>query len=244
MNKLTKFLSIALIPLLLTACDLFEEEEGKTTGGNGDIDGIYSIFSSEGGGSSIFESVALIEGGQIRAFTENGGLYAGGIADHSDGTFDARYTQYSSGNKAVDTVTLAGDFQSGKSFEGLYESDSGTEGALKANYNAQAHKQPASLDIASGVWSVTNSSVNNSISINTNGDLYGSDADGCVYSGNLSVPDRQRNIYRVSMTVESCGNTNGLYTGLAARGANDQGDTLMMITNNQSYSFHFQLQRQ
>lgn len=91
---------------------------------------------------------------------------------------------------------------------------------------------------------MTTTSVSNSVTINTNGDIYGTDADGCVYSGSLSLPDSTKNLYRVNLLIESCGNSNGNYTGLMTGFGSVQPSLLLMLVSNDSYGFSFQLERQ
>jgi hypothetical protein len=51
------------------------------------------------------------------------------------------------------------------------------------------------------------------MSFTQSGQLTGSDSRGCVFNGNVSVPDATHNLYQISATVTSCGILNGSYQG-------------------------------
>jgi len=54
-----------------------------------------------------------------------------------------------------------------------------------------------------------------SIAIDVDGLISGSDDDGCVYGGSLTVPDSTVNVYDISLEVSNCGQFNDTYNGLA-----------------------------
>lgn len=54
-----------------------------------------------------------------------------------------------------------------------------------------------------------------SLVFDDDGDITGSDQNGCVYNGSTSIPNDTINIYRMSLHIESCGDLDGKYSGLA-----------------------------
>ena len=56
-----------------------------------------------------------------------------------------------------------------------------------------------------------------SVMLDEDGALSGSDTSGCQYTGTLAPKD-ETNIYSLSITVSSCANFDGEYTGLATYG--------------------------
>jgi hypothetical protein len=55
-----------------------------------------------------------------------------------------------------------------------------------------------------------------SISFDIDGKINGLDDDGCVYSGAMTIPDANINIYEMNVIVENCEGGDGSYNGLAA----------------------------
>lgn len=77
----------------------------------------------------------------------------------------------------------------------------------------------ASLERLEGTYATQDQSI--SFVADDAGAISGSDNDGCVYTGDVKVPDPQINIFEVSLEIENCDTTNGIYTGLAALGVED-----------------------
>jgi hypothetical protein len=55
-----------------------------------------------------------------------------------------------------------------------------------------------------------------SISFDIDGKINGLDDEGCVYSGAMTIPDADINIYEMNVIVENCEGGDGTYNGLAA----------------------------
>ncbi len=57
-----------------------------------------------------------------------------------------------------------------------------------------------------------------SVTISADGTITGSDETGCVFNGNVVIPDTQYNVYEVSYTAANCPDSqrNGQYSGLGA----------------------------
>lgn len=247
MNTITQSLTLSLICLTLTACGDSSESDArnldnKPAASASTLDGIYF---AEGNDSQRgdFGFIAFVDDGKMEAYTTDRLVLSGDLEAKADQSVGTSFLMYNRDKKAYDGSAAVGQYKAKSHFDGRYETVSGATGAFVATYDEQAYHQPASLDIASGVWTVTNTRVSNAIRIDTQGDLYGTDADGCVYSGEVRVGKANRNMYRINLTIESCGGANGQYSGLAARGASDLGDTLMMLVSNDHYGFYFQLQR-
>lgn len=62
-----------------------------------------------------------------------------------------------------------------------------------------------------------NTAMTTSVMLDEDGALSGSDTSGCQYTGTLA-PQDEANIYSLSITVSSCANFDGEYTGLATYG--------------------------
>lgn len=71
----------------------------------------------------------------------------------------------------------------------------------------------ASFDIIKGNYSSIDAET--SIAIDIDGLLSGSDTYGCQYNGNITIPDSSVNVYKLVLSVSSCGDFNSTYSGLA-----------------------------
>ena len=67
--------------------------------------------------------------------------------------------------------------------------------------------------------SINNTDLITSITIDEDGDISGSDTEGCLFSGSISRGNKHVNSYPVSMTIDNCSNTlnNGNFTGLLSK---------------------------
>lgn len=73
----------------------------------------------------------------------------------------------------------------------------------------------ASLSYLEGSWSFAKgTSFSFDVSIDQFGTLSGTDSDGCFYSGVVTAPEPQKNIYQLAINKSSCIAKNGDYTGL------------------------------
>jgi hypothetical protein len=104
---------------------------------------------------------------------------------------------------------------------GLSGDYSGTndEGRFNLVYSS-LYEQTSSLEHAAGVWTFTEASLTGplyivTLTIDGDGQIFGSDTTGCVFSGELGTIETEFNTYAASMTLTSCGTFDGDYTGLA-----------------------------
>lgn len=240
MNRILKATLTILLASTLTAC-LEDDESNENKAETGSMNGIYSVSASEESGDTQFDFVALIHNGMLRAITSGGKQYSGEINTRDNNTFSTNFAQFGTNSKVEDFIAASGDYTEQEEFTARYERDSGASGAMTAKYNYKATHQPASTQRISGVYA---SGPNDAITINQNGDIFGTDENGCAYSGEITAPNSQRNIYQTILVIENCGKSNGRYVGLAARGKSDQSDTLLMLVSDKTYGISFQLERQ
>lgn len=108
----------------------------------------------------------------------------------------------------------------------------GDTGALALTYDA-VYENGSSLATVADDWSFDDGAGDTTdISIAANGDITGSDSDGCTYGGSVSLIDPNFNAYQVDLTLAVCADA-GNYSGLAAvlDGA-VAGDTLLIAVSN------------
>jgi len=108
----------------------------------------------------------------------------------------------------------------------------GDTGALALAYDA-VYENGSSLATVADNWIFDDGAGDTiDIDIAANGDISGTDSDGCTYSGSVSLIDTNFNAYQVDLTLAVCADA-GDYSGLAAvlDGA-VAGDTLLIAVSN------------
>ncbi len=144
------------------------------------------------------------------------------------------------GFDGVRSITLAGTVAERDSVFGDYSGED--DGFFSLDYSAK-YERASSFDQTSGVWTFNMSSsggaiYNVTLDIDADGQLFGTDTNGCVFSGALSIIDGRYNVYEVLVDISSCTPFDGAYTGLAYRGDFAAGSTqLMLLFANSRYAF-------
>jgi hypothetical protein len=216
MNKI----AVAILASTLTACG----------GGGGD--------SSESTNTPIIEETPSTPAEVMPIGLWEGSVVSDGITFHTFGLVapdgEARYIS-DDGEQDKALLTLSGSDFSGDivgydltglliasgTIAGSYSSSliSGTttvDGIEVSTFSLELSDQSsegASFDIIKGNYSSFNAET--SMAIDVDGLLSGSDTNGCQYSGNITIPDSSVNVYKLALTVSSCGDLNSTYTGLA-----------------------------
>lgn len=86
----------------------------------------------------------------------------------------------------------------------IYENAYVGELTLDMQYDSFLTERPASLDLIGGIWGYTDGTYTITISIDAEGNIFGSDTDGCTYSGDTTISDPSINIYRVNFNISVC----------------------------------------
>lgn len=60
------------------------------------------------------------------------------------------------------------------------------------------------FETMSGTYTMSNPDNTSSITINSNGDITGGDQAGCIFNGELVIPDKTINVFEVMYTAENC----------------------------------------
>jgi len=122
------------------------------------------------------------------------------------------------GMDGVESIVLDGTIAERNGMLGDYAGDE-DHGSFNLNYN-DIYEDGSSLDLVSGLWMYTEAAASGALytvtlDIDANGAIFGSDINGCVYSGGISIIDERFNGYRATINVSSCIRQNGNYSGLA-----------------------------
>ncbi len=150
------------------------------------------------------------------------------------------------GFDGLSTVTLDGEVVERDGMFGTYAGD-GAEGRFALTYG-DAYEDGSSLDLLAGIWSYSQALSGGGVytitlDLDDTGQLFGSDTAGCVFSGQLSIIDGRYSVYRASVSVSTCGDLNGDYSGLAFYPVAGAADFLYLGTDDGQFAFAVQLQR-
>ena len=93
-------------------------------------------------------------------------------------------------------------------------------GTASEDFRAERHEaweRAGSLDTLAGVYTRSlGSGYTMTMSVTRNGELTGSDTLGCQWTGTVTIPDPQHNLYHVAAGVSACGDRDGHYEGFGA----------------------------
>jgi len=118
------------------------------------------------------------------------------------------------GIDGVDPIAFDGRVAESDTIAADYSGDN-DEGSLALAYDP-SYETESSLDKTSGIWTYSGAAgYTVTLTIEFDGDIFGSDTNGCVYSGLISVLDSSYNAYRAVVLITECGLVNDEYNGLA-----------------------------
>jgi len=118
------------------------------------------------------------------------------------------------GIDGVDSIAIEGRVAESDRIRADYRGEN-DEGRLALAYDP-SYETESSLDKTSGIWTYSGAAgYTVTLTIEANGDIFGSDTNGCVYSGRIRILDRDFNVYRAVIQVSDCGVINDEYTGFA-----------------------------
>jgi len=179
-----------------------------------------STFNTRFGFSSATVGVVTENNGEARFINDQGQQFILTGISGNDGSISASITAIAeAGSFFLDgststTGTLSGTVIARTSIRGDWSLNSSESGTFTFNYNP-TYERGSDLARTSGSWSDSFGTV---YTVESNGGLFAQDISGCVYDGNVQIINSAYNAYRISMTVASCGPTNGNYSGLGVLG--------------------------
>lgn len=222
-NKLVLACSMPLIAAAMASCTA---DGGFTEAPiiiNESAAGIYTgTFTSTAGAEPVdYQVTGIISQAHIGQFiiAESDRHYSGRLnVFGSDLT--GTLTQYRGvqdrffGIDGVDSIAFDGRVAESDTIVADYSGEN-DEGSLALAYDP-SYETDSSLDKTSGIWMYSGAAgYTVTLTIEANGDIFGSDTNGCVYSGLISILDEDYNVYRVVVMISECGLINDEYPGLA-----------------------------
>ena len=188
--------------------------------------GLYiGQFTSTSTGLPVGRQVTGVVSEELNAhfFGDRSSTYIGIIATEDGITVQGTLAEYLGsvgrffGTDGIQNLELDGTLDASGMFGDYTGEDD--EGRFNLNYDPN-YENSSSLDLVAGVWSFTMASAGGGVytvtmTIDDNGQLFGSDTPGCVFTGQVSIIESQYNAYRVAVVTSSCGEFDGGYAGLA-----------------------------
>jgi hypothetical protein len=133
----------------------------------------------------------------------------------------------------VATGNMSGTISERNRISGNYTVSTGERGSLNLFYDS-TYERDSSLSLMAGTWIDGDQ---DTFSVDSQGAIFGQDSIGCVYTGQVSIIDRDFNAYRLQLNVSNCGTFNGSYTGLGVLGdyevLSDNRIFIFQVSNNQ-----------
>ncbi|UCG74255.1 MAG: hypothetical protein JSV45_07770 [Chromatiales bacterium] len=182
-------------------------------------------------------TTAIIAENGVARFAVIDGTQLAGTADVSGNFLDSMFDGFAAdGDLFPDGTTFGSVLIRGLvdtavslalSYQGV-----GDTGSLSLAYDA-VYENGSSFATVADDWSFDDGAGDTvDINIAANGDISGSDSDGCTYGGSVSLIDTNFNAYQVDLTLSGCADA-GDFSGLAAvlDGA-VAGDTLLIAVSN------------
>jgi len=80
----------------------------------------------------------------------------------------------------------------------------------------EMYRRGVTMAVLAGDWTMLELPTGHNagfVTIAPGGKLTGGDSEGCVYSGQASIPDPQFNLFEISVTVSTCADISGTFTG-------------------------------
>lgn len=173
------------------------------------LSGIYQGYAVEN--NIVYFGAGIVnESGGIGYFSSDGGLFFGQLSVDSGRfgqlTVSGSAVFFDTSNPEVADFTASGSF-SPDSISADYSVPSfGDSGQLIMHKLNELTNRTVSFSDLQGSWTALNliEGINGSVTISGNGSLSATDDFGCVYNGQITIPNFERNILGSSITVTGC----------------------------------------
>jgi hypothetical protein len=238
-----KLLAAVSIPVFAVAMVSCSAEGGFTEAPiiiNESAEGIYAgTFTSTAGAEPVdYEVTGIISRAHVGQFivADSDRHYSTKLNVIGSDLFGT-LTQYRGvqdrffGIDGIDSIEFDGRVSESDTIAADYSGEN-DEGSLALAYDP-SYETESSLDKTSGIWTYVGAvGYTVTLTIELNGEIFGSDTNGCVYSGLISILDKDYGIYRAVVLVTDCGPVNDEYNGFAILS-----DTLTISVSNDVIAF-------
>ncbi|MBT8097746.1 MAG: hypothetical protein HKN35_06710 [Woeseia sp.] len=178
-----------------------------------------SMSFNETGTTSNAEVIS-IDSGEFRIVTDDGGHFVGriqmtGTSFSGTGTgFSPVGSSWANGSTFAD-LRVDGSIDERQTFDGNWVLTTGESGTFSFDFDSLFERTSAP-DRVADTWTLRDDfdTAIGSVLIDDAGRLDGQDDNGCMYTGNVSTIDPLFNVYDMRLTIISCNESSGTYTGL------------------------------
>lgn len=178
------------------------------------VGGIWEGTTTLTDGTKYETAGFITEAGELRFITEDGAQQVGTISS-TGSVINGEVTEYTAIADPV-SGTFTGTISARNTLSGSVQFGGVTTSTFSFNYDT-LYERDSSLAVVSGIYSDTDGGgYTETYTIESDGTITGSDTDGCVFGGAVSILDSNYNMYRVQLTVSNCDDLDGTYTGLGA----------------------------
>jgi len=182
------------------------------------LDGVWTGDLTPVGETTSYPAHGAVWDGRLLAVSPGASTaFAGAVAPASSGTSGDlaadEIRAYDADGAAQGTGTLSGTFAEADTLA-VIAAGSSRDGTLSQTYDSLFERNTG-LNSFVASWSETRDGRTVTLTVDASFNVTGSSSDGCSYSGELSLLDEARNLYRQHLTIESCADENGDYSGLA-----------------------------
>ena len=255
-SRITQFLRVAasVSALFLAAC-------GGGGGGGGIVGGGGGIVVVDASVGGIWEGTATsdlepgvvytvvgiaTEDGRLRLFVEDLTLIvdaeasqlAGNLTTDGDDVSGDVQVWASLGftfanGETTDMATFSGTVDERTSLSGTWTASTGETGTFDLTY-LPLYERGSSLAAMEGMWTSFDENDNpyGNYMVDANGNITGSDVQGCQFSGAITIIDAAYNVYEVTLTISMCGALDGQYSGLGGLDISNVNDTFVFQIDN------------
>ena len=147
-----------------------------------------------------------------------------------------------SGLATGEEVVLSGTVNEQDSISVTFNTSEGNTGSMFFAFDP-SYNRPSSLVFTAGMWSTLDDSL--TITVEYDGSFVGQDSDGCALNGKITILDAAHNLYRVNVSISSCGDRNDSYTGFSSiiSDSSTNDESMVMTIYNGKYNFLYQFKR-
>ena len=237
----TTIMLISLTCSVLLACG--GGGGGSTTAPDENANGIWSGLTSISGFTS--ETIGLFHDGALVAINLDFDEFYKGTYSIDGDRISASIRGYELNGPFGGTGTLSGTVVSGGTLKATVEDSSGGTSDVDLVYEAQIYERSIALSDLAGSWSGSVPGLSFSITIDSSGGFTAVGSDGCIASGDLSIPNSSRNMIAgdISVSGSACA-VNGSYNGLGLLADNvSTNDVLIFGYANNDYGFAYSAAR-
>ncbi|WP_018880234.1 hypothetical protein [Thioalkalivibrio sp. ALE9] len=223
----------------VTGCGGGSSDDGGSSNGNEQDDarepasaeGIWrGTFTEEGVGT--FDAQGLLYDGRVIAISEGGGVIYDGEYSVTGDSVEASVRAYQINGWYFADADLQGTVKPSESMDLEFETTLDTEGSVSLEYDAQ-YDQPSDTSMIEGMWRYGEPGYEAIVDVEASGDFFAQDTHGCTYLGEARSLNPDKNLYSVDMSVSSCGDFDGAYTGFAALlDEPSMGEILQIVVSN------------